>query len=197
CTLTTIDSANNVGRALDAIRHGQLFFIAYGDETAGALKIKRCLAVSFCVSDAGVTVDPAGAPTEVALVGPSGGYPTILYVRGGDLRSAKCTSATCGVVALGPVVYSGASYVAATVALDGLPFVAMLDAERSGMTFLKCFDYGCTGARVGGTFGTTTLDARPGATLGAHGHPVVSLRSNSSFGLEVCDNPECGPGRNR
>ncbi len=200
CTYATIESANNVGRALDAMRVANVLYMAYSDETAGSVKLRSCqFFASACASSPVILLDGAGVAVDIAMVAPPDGRLLIAYVRGTDLRSVRCNSASCASVTAGPVIDGDRSRVSATLGGDGLPVLIALRGDYSGATVLKCVDAACSDRLFGNGLGTSPglLDARPAVTLGAHGNPVVSHRLMGNLRLLMCDSPECTLARRR
>jgi hypothetical protein len=202
CTLATIDFTGNVGRALDAFRVGQRAFVAYGDETTGSLKLKQCfLNISNCTSSVAITVDAAAAAADIALMAPPDGRPLIAYVRGTELRTARCSDESCLSTAVGAAIGSSVPFgaVSGTVGADGLPVMAALSSDFGRALIYKCIDAACTTAFLGNSLGNSPgdLNARHGLTLGAHGNPFVIYRVVDRVRLWVCDTPECGQARRR
>jgi hypothetical protein len=200
CTFATIDSANNVGRALDAIRIGSRIFVAYGDSTAGSLRLKSCASfISNCAGSTAITVDGTAVAADIALVVPPDARLLMLYVRGTELRTARCDTQYCVSTSAGGVLDSNRAAVTAMLGADGLPAMIALTANYSGANFFKCLDYGCTEILFGAGIGSSpgVLNARPALTLGAHGNPILGFRLSGNYRLWVCDAPECAPSRRR
>lgn len=201
CTLVTIDSANNVGHSLDAMRMATRIYIAYSDQSSGSMVMKSCSTfIGNCASSIAVPVDTLAAPSDIALVALPDARPLMLYVRGIDLRSARCTTSACtAVTAAGSPLATGTSYVAATLGGDDLPILFYINNDFSVGRFYKCLDYDCGSILAGGSYGSGVgvSDARIGITLGSHGNPVASHRLANSLWLRVCDNPECAIARRR
>ncbi|MGE4071619.1 MAG: hypothetical protein AB7E72_10625 [Lysobacterales bacterium] len=200
CTFATIDSANNVGAALDVIRIATRIFIAYSDATAGSLRLKTCTTfISNCAGSTAATLDAAAAAADIALVAPPDARLLILYVRSGDLRSYRCDNTFCGSGTAVGVVDTNRAAVTAILGGDGLPAMIALNGDFSGATFFKCLDYGCAAVLYGTGLGTSPglLNARAALTLGAHGNPVFAIRLSGNYRLTVCDAPDCAPTRRR
>ena len=200
CTLATLDSTNNVGHKLDAVRIGTRGYVAYGDETNGSLRLKSCnLPFSNCAASASLPVDAAGVPLDVALVVPPDARLVILYVRGTQLRSARCDALSCASITAGTLLDSNAGAVSATLGSDGLPVMIVINNLFATSSFFKCLDYACAAALYVGGLGASggQLDARPAITLGTHGSPIAIHRFLNFAYVLICDTPECGAARRR
>jgi hypothetical protein len=200
CTYATIDSANNVGQSLDAMRTSAQIIVAYRDDTLAALRYKVCaFTLANCALASAMTADAVAVPGDISLVAPPDGRVLLLYVRSGDLRSARCTTPSCPAVTPGPVVIDNVAAVAAVLGADGMPLVLTLDSTYASASFTKCGDFGCNTAFSGNGAGAAAgaVEGRPGITLGAHGAPIATHRSGSSLFMWVCDTPECGQARRR
>lgn len=200
CTFATIDSANNVGRALDALRIGSRAFIAYSDETTGSLRLKTCFNfISSCTGSSALTVDGTAVAADVALVAPPDAQLLLAYVRGTELRTARCIDTQCSSTIAGAAIDSSRSAVSASLGSDGLPVMIALRDDYSGSALFKCVNPVCASTITGSSLGTSPglLDGRPALTLGAHGNPVFTHRLGSNLRLVVCETPECAYARRR
>ena len=99
-TLTTVDSAGDVGQYTSiTLGADGLPVISYFDSTNGDLKVAKCNSPTCShYSPTATTVDRVGSVGQyTSITLGADGLPVISYydVTNGDLKVAKCTSATC------------------------------------------------------------------------------------------------------
>jgi hypothetical protein len=152
-TITTVDNPvmNNIdGQTSIAIGADGLPVIAYTDQSAGAIKLARCVdaacsAAAFTIADDPVT---GAARLPAIAIGPDG-LPIISYQDSSTsaLKVAKCVSAACsGALTISNVddpanVVGTNSSIA--IGIDGLPVISYYDTTAAALKVARCGTRSC------------------------------------------------------
>jgi hypothetical protein len=207
--ITTVDDhpTNTVG-AHTSIAIGADGFpvIAYYDETAGALKVAKCVNVNCTGLNVITTLHnpPNDVGRDTSIVVGSDGLPVITYHDAtiDALNVARCASPACNTGAsITNVVPAGnASLGRKDMALgaDGLPLISFERIQGQGVEIrvLKCGNAACTAGNANNLVTTvTSVLAAPGngtsIAIGADGFPIVS---HSGLRVSKCGDATCASG---
>ncbi len=201
-TIIVDDSgANIVGLYTDiAIGADGLPVISYRDNTAGTLKVAKCL-TSDCTGVTTITTvdDPpanvVGQYTSIAIG--SDTLPVISYYdnTAAALKVAKCANHACSGTATITTVDDSANvvgvYTSIAIGTDGLPVISYHDSTAGTLKVARCANAACTGAA------TITIVDNPATSVGLFnaiaigddGLPVISYYDSDADALRVT---KCG-----
>ena len=207
CTATSVSTVdapavNQVG-AWTSIEIGTEGFpvISYRDNTAGTLKVAKCVNAA-CTGTSTITIvdDPAssvGTYTSIAIG--ADGFPVIAYrdETANTLKVAKCVNGACtGTSTITTVDAVPAYDISIAVGADGFPVISYWGASAGTLKVAKCMNAACTATST-----ITTVDAVPstsvgGSTsiaIGSDTFPVISYQDVGAFSLKVakCVNAAC------
>jgi hypothetical protein len=207
-TLTTLDSAGNVGRGTSlAIGVDGLGLIAYYDLTNTALKVAHCDNVA-CTSATLSQIDTHALTDENYLEPPSltigtDGLGLISYYdqAAGDLRVAHCSSITCtsatvSVLDPGGIGTDVGRMSSITIGADGRGLISYFDATNVDLKIAHCSNVLCTtgtGLSVGGTkqVGLFTSIAIGTDGLGLVSYSGVPFTPDRGLYASHCTNVAC------
>lgn len=209
-TITVLDDPDNfVGYHHDiAIGTDGKPVIAYTDQTAGDLKVAKCIDVACTAATVSLVhggEDNVGWYPSIAIGDDS--YPVISYrdVTDGALLVAKCNDGACrGGDELVGVVDDGnvGAWSSIAIGTDGLPIISYQDGANGKLRVAHCNDAACTG----GDELVTTLNDVADSTgmntsiaIGGDGYPVISYQTMTSpFSGELkvakCNDASCAGG---
>ena len=204
-TITTVDDpANNVGAHTSlAIGADGFPVISYWDQTAGALKVAKCVnAACTGVSTITTVDDPVnivGQYTSIAIGVDS--FPVISYrdLTTRSLKVAKCVNADCTGTSTITTVDDPANavgqFTSIAIGTDGFPVISYHDITAQSLKVAKCVNAACTGTST-----ITTVDdpvnnvgQYTSIAIGADGFPVISYQDITAQSLKVakCVNAAC------
>ena len=202
-TLTTLDSAGNVGAFTSvAIGEDGLPVIAYADGTDGFLNVVHC-GNPACNSGNIVTpVDLAANVGGTSITIGADGFPIVAYweLNTLDLRVVHCGSRTCAsgnANAAIDVAGNVGAYPSITLGADGLPVISYHDAGAFDLKVLHCGNVTCVlGNTVTLVDSAGTVGSYSSITIGADGLPVISYTDETNWDLKVahCGNTLCNAG---
>jgi hypothetical protein len=204
-TITTVEDPLNVVAIETALAIGQdgLPIIAYGDFTAGALKVAHCNDLACSGQDETITVVEAGAfESYVSIAIGTDGLPVIAYYDGvaDALKVAHCNDAACtGQNETITLVDDPANNVGRQCSIaiggDGLPIISYTDSTASSLKVAHCNDLACAGQNE--TI-TTVEDPANGLSLtsialGVDGLPIIAYSDATAHTLKVahCNDIAC------
>lgn len=215
-------SAGNIYRPLDssggqdvgshtsiAIGSDGFPVIAYHNETAGTLKVAKCVNGDCSGGTIVTTVDDhptntVGEFTSIAIG--TDGLPVISYydATAGGLKVAKCVNVNCTGLNIITTVHNPPNDVgrdtSIAVGSDGLPVISYRDATIASINVARCTNAACnSGASiVAAAPAGSAASGRGDMALGADGFPVISFERTESQNSEIrvlkCGNAVCNAG---
>jgi hypothetical protein len=204
--VTTVDDhpVNTVG-AHTSIAIGTDGFpvISYHDETAGGLKVAKCVNVNCTGLNVITTVDnpsnDVGLDTSIAIG--ADGLPVISYrdASAGTLKVAKCNSAACNTGANITTVASGAGGGRGrmTIPADGRPIVSYEApiSQSSTIRVVKCGNAACSAGNVSNEvyFASGLGGANSAIAIAADGLPILSHWA-PALSIAKCGDAACASG---
>jgi hypothetical protein len=199
-TLTTVDSAGNVGRDTGIAWNSSRNPVRrYYEATNGNLKVAVSKAAT-CTAPTLTTVDSAGVVgsyTAIALN--SSGNPVISYfdATNGNLKVAICNNATCTAPTLTTVDSAGivGPYTAIALNSSGNPVISYYHATNGNLKVAVCNDATCTARTLTTVDSAGSVGLYTAIALNSSGNPVISYydSTNRDLKVAVCDDPFCQP----
>lgn len=203
-TLTTVDSAGNVGQyASITIGTDGLPVISYQDASNEDLKIVKC---GDAVCSAGNIISVVDSPGAVgyntSITTGIDGLPIVTYwdLTNGYLKVLKCGNGACSsgnTITVVDNIGPGGDYNPVAIGTDGLPVIAYYDSTNGDLKVLKCGDAACSSGNT-----ITTVDSTgdtgyfASLTVGTDGLPVMTYYDITNGDLKVlkCGNAACSSG---
>ncbi len=192
-TLTTLDSAGNVGvYSSVTIGNDGLGLITYYDSTNGSLKVAHCANLACTAATSGVRDTPGGLFTWVTIG--TDGFGLISYWAS-SLKVAHCTNTACTAVDRATLDSAGAvgAHASVTIGTDGLGLVSYHDLTNQDLKVAHCDDTTCTTAQLvtldsAGTVGNDTTIA-----IGTDGLGLIAYGDLTNGDLKVahCATTDC------
>jgi hypothetical protein len=215
-------SAGNVFRQLDstagqdvgsdtsiAIGSDGFPVVAYHNETAGTLKVAKCVNADCTGGTVVTTVDdhPTNTVGEYSSIAiGADGFPVISYYdrTAGGLKVAKCVNVNCTGLNTITTVHNPPNDVgrdtSIAVGSDGLPVISYRDATIASINVARCTNAACnSGASVfAAAPAGSAAGGRGDMALGADGFPVITYERTEGQSSEIrvlkCGNAACNAG---
>jgi len=204
-SITSADTAGNVGAYVSLALSGDNPVVSYYDATNGFLKVLRCSDASCTGGGETIaTADPGGnVGAYSSLVLDSSGKPVVSYQDefNGNLKVLHCNDANCAGGDETPTSPDTAGNVGLYTSLaldgDGYPVVSYYDLGNGNLKVLHCNDADCApgGDSIKSPDTANDVGLDTSLALDASGNPVVSYWDYTNMDLKVmhCNDPNCDP----
>lgn len=198
-TITTVDSAGNVGQEVAiAVGTDGLPILSYFDYTNTNIKVAKCVdpacaqPATFTPIEQDATSVFLGAYTDIAIA--PDGLPVVVHQSdsGGGLRVTKCSNQACTAFST-QITNQGFIDPSLAFGADGAPVISSNTYGSFDLLVTKCSDAACTSAVTTPVDFAADVGHFSSIAVRKDGMPIVSYYDNDTDDLKVasCNNPAC------